>query len=79
MAQLQIEIPCNAPEYLMTAIEERLYRIGESYYPNKSYQDDLEISALLGTARALGFDISVRDASAGGFELSRKPFGTNGS
>jgi hypothetical protein len=79
MPQLQIEIPDNAPDYLLKAIEERISKIGESYFPAKSYQHDLEISALTGVARALGYDLHLREAPTGGFALTRTPFSTSGS
>lgn len=73
MSHLQISIPDNAPDYLVDMIERRLSDIGARYQANgRSYQDDLEMTALRHVATELGtsFDIKVTDE---GFTVIRMP------
>lgn len=73
MSHLQISIPENAPDYLLDLIERRLSAIGKTYQANgRSYQDDLEMTALRHVATELGtsFDFKVTDE---GFNVIRIP------
>tara|TARA_B100001059_G_scaffold231687_1_gene268026 strand:- start:282 stop:740 length:459 start_codon:yes stop_codon:yes gene_type:complete len=69
----QINVPSENINYLLNMVENRILEIGVTYEKNgRSYQDDLEISALRAIARQLGFDFEVLSSIKGsGFDVTR--------
>lgn len=66
MTEKQINVPSASIDFMLNMIEKRLREIGEKYQDGgRSYQDDLEISALCAIARQLGFDFEVSLVSSG--------------
>lgn len=66
-----INIPLESVDYLLDMIENRISEIGETYQANgRSYQDDLEMTALRAMSRQLGFDFEVSSISSG-FAVTR--------
>lgn len=74
MTDKQINVPSASIDSLLNMIEKRLCEIGENYQDGgRSYQDDVEISALCAIARQLGFDFEVSLVSSG-FVVTRSEY-----
>lgn len=74
MTDKQINVPSESIGLLLNMIGNRLREIGETYQANgRSYQDDLEITALRAMARQLGFDFEISAVSSG-FAVTRHEF-----
>jgi hypothetical protein len=70
----QVNVPSESIDHLLNMIENRIREIGETYQANgRSYQDDLEITALRAMARQLGFDFEVSSISSG-FAVTRHEY-----
>ncbi|MCD5996947.1 hypothetical protein KDX38_25485 [Pseudomonas sp. CDFA 602] len=74
MTDKQINVPTESIGSLLNMIEKRIREIGKTYQENgRSYQDDLEITALRAMARQLGFDFEVSSISSG-FAVTRHAY-----
>lgn len=74
MTDKQINVPSESIVHLLNMIEGRIREIGETYQENgRSYQDNLEITALRAIARQLGFDFEVSAVSSG-FAVTRHEY-----